>query len=1156
MSPALCLLSLIAAAGQPPTNIYPDPGFEKTGVVGVAHSGERAGTLEIGDRQHWVMLDGSLSVEPFATYRATAWVRGGAAEGSALALYVYQWDSYVWAFGTQASVTAGDAWQQVSVDFCVPTDTVPFHPLAFMDAAHGKTWIDDVSVVRVRPAEETMDAIAAKKALGDDEARLLVRWWAKQGKLAEAEKLLARDLPRGVKADIACVLAKATPAGGKRASLLAAMVANGATSLNDGRKRIAEVSEGLPPDAVWGAVLSAIQSPSADAQSIDSLAAHAGDLTLAISSTQTLADRRQSADSLRKLVDGAMAKAAAGSPARAALDKLTAALAAVRAELDAAQAQLGKCTVTIGGRVVRPESHSIVIPAKPTPQESLAARDLQAHLEKITGSAPPVVAEGKVKTPFRIVVGKCQAVKGLGVAVDYAGLGADGIRIRTNGPNLVLTGNKRGVLYAVYSFLEDQLGCRWFTPDCSTWPREGRLNVGRLDIAYVPPLEYRATDYPGSRPPEFAVRNKYNGTQIDASEEWGGKISYRGFVHTFNYLVPPEAYFDAHPEYFSEINGKRVRDYTQLCLTNPDVLRIAIETVRQWIKESPEATIISVSQNDWHNYCTCPKCTALAEEEGSQSGPLLHFVNAIADDIAKDYPHIIIDTLAYQYTRKPPKLVKPRPNVAIRLCSIECEFNRPLETSPFNKTFVDDIRGWNQICDRLHIWDYVINYAHCVQPFPNLRVLQPNIRFFIENGVTGIYEEANYFSRGGEMAELRTYLMAKALWEPGYDTEKGIDEFVAAYYGPAAPVIRRYIDDTHDLAVSDDDFHMPIYVGPKSPFQTDEALARYEGWFDEAEALVRDDPIRLHRVEVARLPIIYTRIAQGADRAYKLGPDALEADASDRITTLIDRFERIARAEGLTAVSEGGVGNNLDRWLAHVRSRPQREPVARLQGGGLEAVVIPGMGGRILSLKRLADGREFMDVSSSAAGIDPTVGGYEEFSESNYRSPGWNERYEVTDRSAGAITLRAGLANGLAIERQYALDATRPLLRVSTKLTNASQEARTACLRVHPCFRMDDATRAAVRLGPPGAKEVSLASGQSRETELWLRGNDRPAGEWALLDQAAGVALVSRFDPAQVEICYLNWNGPDRRANLELWLPSTNLQPGESISFAHSYEIV
>jgi len=1000
-----------------------------------------------------------------------------------------------------------------------------------------------------------MDAIAAKASIGDDEARLLARWLVAHQKLGDAEKLLARDLPRGVKADIACVLAKATPPGPKRARFLAAMVANGATSLNDGRKRLAEVSEGLPSDALWSAVLSAIQDPATDAQSVDSLVAYAGDLTLATSSTQTLADRRRSADSLRKLVDAAQGKTAASSPARAALDKVAAALAAVRAELDAAQAQLGSCTIAIGGRVVRAESHSIVIPAKPTPQEALAARDLQAHLEKITGSAPPVVTEGKAKTPFRIVVGKCQAVRNLGVAVDYAALGADGIRIKTSGPNLVLTGNKRGVLYAVYRFLEDQLGCRWFTPDCTTWPREGRINVGRLDITYVPPLEYRATDYPDSRPPEFAVRNQYNGTQIEASEEWGGKISYRGFVHTFNYLVPPEVYFDAHPEYFSEINGKRTRDYTQLCLTNPDVLRIAIATVRKWIQESPEATIISVSQNDWHNYCTCPKCSALAEEEGSQSGPLLHFVNAIADDIAQDYPHIIIDTLAYQYTRKPPKHVKPRPNVAIRLCSIECEFNRPLETSPFNKSFVDDIRGWNQICDRLHIWDYVINYAHCVQPFPNLRVLQPNIRFFIENGVTGIYEEANYFSRGGEMAELRTYLMAKTLWDPGYDIEKGIDEFLAAYYGPAAPVIRRYIDDIHDLAVSDDDFHMPIYVGPKSPFQTDEALTRYEGWFDEAEALVKDDAIRLHRVEVARLPIIYTRIAQASDRAYKLGPDALEADANDRITALIDRFERVARAEGLTAVSEGGVGSNLDRWLAHVRSRPQREPVARLQGGGLEVVVIPGMGGRILSLKRLADGREFMDVNSTAAGIDPTVGGYEEFSESNYRSPGWNERYEVADRSDRAITLRANLANGLAVERRYALDSVQPVLRVSTTLTNASPEPREACIRVHPCFRMDDAAQAVVRLGPPGAKEVGLASGQSQETELWLRGNDRPAGEWALIDQSAGVALVSRFDPAQVEICYLNWSGPDRRANLELWSPSARLEPGESITLAHAYEI-
>ena len=120
----------------------------------------------------------------------------------------------------------------------------------------------------------------------------------------------------------------------------------------------------------------------------------------------------------------------------------------------------------------------------------------------------------------------------------------------------------------------------------------------------MPPLEGRATDYPCSRPLAFSVRNKYNGTYIPDVDEWGGNIHYRGFVHTFNSLVPPSVYGAKHPEYYSEINGRRVIDHSQLCLTNPDVLKIATETVLKWCEESPRAAIISVSQNDWHNYCS------------------------------------------------------------------------------------------------------------------------------------------------------------------------------------------------------------------------------------------------------------------------------------------------------------------------------------------------------------------------------------------------------------------------------------------------------------------------------------------------------------------------------------------------------------------------
>ena len=275
----------------------------------------------------------------------------------------------------------------------------------------------------------------------------------------------------------------------------------------------------------------------------------------------------------------------------------------------------GTCTVKIGGRRLAASSHAIVIPDAATPQEQHAAQDLQAHLHQVTGERLPVVADCDVGDKTPIVVGRSALLPKLGIAADLDSLGEEGLHIATAGPALALLGNRRGVLYACYTFLEDYLSCRWLTPDCTVLPRSGDFDIPRIDRRYVPPLEYRATDYPNSRDADWAVRNKMTSSVTELDEPRGGKVTYRGFVHTFNSLVPPETYFADHPEYYSEIDGKRVGpDRSQLCLTNPDVLRIATETVRRWIEESPEAYIYSVSQNDWENYCQCSKCTALAEE--------------------------------------------------------------------------------------------------------------------------------------------------------------------------------------------------------------------------------------------------------------------------------------------------------------------------------------------------------------------------------------------------------------------------------------------------------------------------------------------------------------------------------------------------------------
>jgi hypothetical protein len=600
----------------------------------------------------------------------------------------------------------------------------------------------------------------------------------------------------------------------------------------------------------------------------------------------------------------------------------------------------GPRVIRIGGVALDPATHAIVIPDQPTPQEQFAAKDLADVLEKMTGKRLAVVAESSLGAKAPIAVGKCTATLAkLGVAVDFDKLGMEGIAIESKGPALALAGNRRGVLYAVYTFLEDWCGCRWFTPgrtivpqggsyhnkeldlqdpaggECSVIPTRGALSIGDVHVRYVPPLELRSTDYPCSRDADWAVRNKINGTQTRLDEARGGKVSYSHFVHTFNDILDPSREFAAHPEYFSEVKGRRTAVQTQLCLTNSEVLAIAKKTVRRWIQEAPQATIFSVSQNDWGNYCTCPNCKAVADREASQAGPLIEFVNAIADDIAGDYPDKIIDTLAYQWSRAPPLHVRPRPNVCVRLCSIECCFAHPLDGCEKNRSFVEDIRGWHRLCDRLYIWDYVIDYSHSVMPFPNLRVLAPNIRFFAANGVKGIYEEACYFTRGSELAELRTWILAKTLWNPAYDTDRGTSEFLAAYYGPAAGPLRQYIDLVHRQVAEHPDWHATIRARPDAPFLSPAVIAEAEHLLFEAEWRVEDQPVFRHRVEVARLPILYVRIMQAR-------PGDAGADAAGMLAT----FERIARKEGMTMVREHGGAGALDPWLQAQRERLKIAP--------------------------------------------------------------------------------------------------------------------------------------------------------------------------------------------------------------------------------------
>jgi len=543
----------------------------------------------------------------------------------------------------------------------------------------------------------------------------------------------------------------------------------------------------------------------------------------------------------------------------------------------------------------------IVVTADATEPERHAANELAGFLRQITGAtfeiqAPPAAGQS------RLLVGPGAAKS---AAADFStdGLGSDGIVIRTVGDDLILAGGQpRGTLYAVYTFLEENIGCRWWSSKASSIPIKPTLEIGTLNIRYVPPLEYRETFWFDSFDGDWAVRNKSNGNSEQLDDKRGGKHRYEGFVHTFFPLIPPEKYFEDHPEWFSEIDGKRIHERAQLCLTNEEMRAELVKNLKERLRNNPAATIASVSQNDWHGNCKCSKCAAIEKEEGSPAGLMLRFVNAVAEDIEKEFPNVAISTLAYQYTRRPPKITKPRPNVIVRLCSIECSFSKPLADER-NKKFRDDIVGWSKICNRLYIWDYTTNFRHYIMPHPNLLVLGPNVKFFVDHNVKGLFEQGAYTSNGAEMAELRAWILAKLLWDPTLDGRKLIGEFIEGYYGPAGPYIKEYLKITHDAVEASGD-HLGCFSQHTAKFLSFETLSK--GWerLKAAEDAVMDNPELLFRVRVAQLPIMYTFIMRWNEMRQACQAAGADWPMDESIKATLEQFMEVARKNNVTRLNE------------------------------------------------------------------------------------------------------------------------------------------------------------------------------------------------------------------------------------------------------------
>ena len=402
-----------------------------------------------------------------------------------------------------------------------------------------------------------------------------------------------------------------------------------------------------------------------------------------------------------------------------------------------------------------------------------AADLLQDFVQRISGSALPIVENAEVKKGD-IVIGQGST----------EGLTEDGFRLATReGVLWISSGGDKGAIYGVVTLLDDYLGVEYYTAHTYTLEKKSTLEIPDLNRAENPSFRYRQTQ-------SYAIQEDPIYKMWFRLEEPREVFADNLWVHTFDKILPSSEFGEAHPEYYSYINGeRRPGAASQWCLTNPEVFEIVAHRVDSIFQANPDKRMISISQNDGNfTNCTCPACQALDEQEGgTPSGSLIHFLNKLA----ARFPDKEFSTLAYLFTMHPPKHVKPLPNVNIMLCDIDCRREVPLTDNVSGQDFMRAMEGWSKISDNIFVWDYGINFDCYLSPFPNFPILQKNMQLFKDHHVTMHFSQIAG-SKCGTFTEMRAYIVSKLMWNTQLDVDSLMKQFMQGYYGAAAPYLYQY----------------------------------------------------------------------------------------------------------------------------------------------------------------------------------------------------------------------------------------------------------------------------------------------------------------------------------------------------------------------------
>lgn len=452
-------------------------------------------------------------------------------------------------------------------------------------------------------------------------------------------------------------------------------------------------------------------------------------------------------------------------------------------------------------------------------------------------------------------------------ADETADISPEGYALSVSERRIEISSSSRdGAAYGVYAFLEEKLGCMFVSADFDYIPALPTVRLDAGESEFVPSVRWREVysyeidkDETGR-----ADKLRINGAEYAGWHTW---------CHTsFDYL-PPEEYYDEHPEYYSLYRGKRVYKQGsvdgQLCWSNEEVYEIISEKVLAEMREHPEDRYWDISQMDngisVGSGCTCDACRAIDEREGSQMGSLLTFINRLADEVKEEFPNNYVSTLAYNHTADPPATLRPRDNVIIKLCLMpgDCSASYAEPAGNYGRQAKELVEKWGKIADNLLIWDYNIDFHNYLMPYPILDYIADNNDFYLENNAYGLFHQMSR-DKGGDSADLNAYLFARIMWDADTDLKAVFDKYLTVYYGAAAPYVAEYYRDMSDR-LKESGGTLYIYAKPvryATSYLSPSAADGYLELFEKAKAAVAGDETVTERIRYLSRGALFAKAVQ------------------------------------------------------------------------------------------------------------------------------------------------------------------------------------------------------------------------------------------------------------------------------------------------------